>query len=78
MKFPNWSTLVAHQGRPAWAVVQEVWLTLWRTKGNWHGLAAQEDSGGCSGYWLLELETMVHPKVRNHGEGPYYYSRAFS
>ena len=24
----------------------------------------------------LELETKVHPKVRNHGEGPYY--RAFS
>ena len=50
MKFPNWSTLVAHQGRPAWAVVQEVWVTLWRMKGNWHGLAKQEDSGG---QWLL-------------------------
>ena len=75
MKFPNWSTLVAHQGRPAWAVVQEVWVTLWRRKGNWHGLAKQEDSsgqwGGCSSYWLLELEAKVHPKVRNHGEGPY-------
>ena len=27
-------------------------------------------------YWhcalILELETKVHPKVRNHGEGPYY------
>ena len=22
--------------------------------------------------WTLELETKVHPKVRNHGEGPYY------
>ena len=21
--------------------------------------------------WVLELETKVHPKVRNHGEGPY-------
>ena len=21
--------------------------------------------------YLLELETKVHPKVRNHGEGPY-------
>ena len=21
--------------------------------------------------WILELVTKVHPKVRNHGEGPY-------
>ena len=21
--------------------------------------------------WTLELETKVHPKIRNHGEGPY-------
>ena len=32
------------------------------------------DSGAAvvaTGYWLLELEAKVHPKVRNHGEGPY-------
>ena len=23
------------------------------------------------GGYLVELETKVHPKVRNHGEGPY-------
>ena len=28
---------------------------------------------GCPlvGHNILELETKVHPKVRNHGEGPY-------
>ena len=25
----------------------------------------------CQGWGILELETKVHPKVRNHGEGPY-------
>ena len=32
-------------------------------------IAAAADSAGV--VYLLELETKVHPKVRNHGEGPY-------
>ena len=27
--------------------------------------------GGGEEVMLLELETKVHPKIRNHGEGPY-------
>ena len=28
--------------------------------------------------WPLELKTKDHPKVRNHGEGPYYAKRALT
>ena len=49
-----------------------------------HGVGGQQDGerdhdrqlglhrqGRQHSAWLLELETKVHPKIRNHGEGPY-------
>ena len=30
-----------------------------------------ESISEAGGGWVLELETKVHSKVRNHGEGPY-------
>ena len=44
------------------------------------GVVAEADSSGgwlevkstsCSRCVIIQLETKVHPKVRNHGEGPY-------
>ena len=33
--------------------------------------SADQYDGTCHA-WRLELQTKVHTKVRNHGEGPYY------
>ena len=37
----------------------------------WQVLESSNGSFYLYGAYLVELETKVHPKVRNHGEGPY-------
>ena len=48
--------------------------TCFSTRSKFHGQVAWFDRD-CKGFdglgYLIELETKVHPKVRNHGEGPY-------
>ena len=59
---------LVHGGGAAAMVTEEV---VQRTLGMFAGPGLSVQSGEVMQTCVLELETKVHTKVRNHGEGPY-------